>query len=147
MTTVAHSPDFPRRARSRARKVTAAAHTIERSLRQRIEGALRVRVAAAKCRKVSKAVESDLTLDWALAEVERNGLRCAVTGIPFFKEVKRATNWDPYAPSIDRIVPARGYVQSNCRIVLASINAALSDWGEEVFADIAKAFLSRREGR
>lgn len=65
--------------------------------------------------------------------------RCALTGIAFDLETDKAWN----SPSIDRIKPEGGYVFGNVRFVLWSINAALGDWGEDVLAEVASAFLEK----
>lgn len=69
---------------------------------------------------------------------------CEYTGLPFERgwsgEDFRAR---PFAPSLDRIVPAHGYVKSNIRMVCFAVNIALSDWGDDVFLRIAQAVVAR----
>lgn len=67
--------------------------------------------------------------------------RCALTGIEFDLETQRAWN----SPSIDRVRPRDGYTFGNVRFVLWSVNAALGHWGEDVLAEVASAFLERRD--
>lgn len=46
--------------------------------------------------------------------------------------------------SLDRIRPELGYVYSNIRVIAFALNAGLGNWGEDAFAEIAKAYLARR---
>lgn len=56
---------------------------------------------------------------------------CEVSGIAFdFHDQARIA---PFAPSLDRVEAARGYTNGNIRIVCNCVNAALGNWGEDVF--------------
>jgi len=72
----------------------------------------------------------------------KNG--CELTGLPFdFETVGRGGKWN--SPSIDRIKPELGYVYTNVRIILWSLNKAFSNWGEDQFEQVARAWLERRK--
>ena len=66
---------------------------------------------------------------------------CELTGLPF--NIGGARDWD--SPSIDRIDPEKGYVYTNIRIILWSLNSAFGYWGEEKFEQVARAWLERRK--
>lgn len=73
--------------------------------------------------------------------IKRSQGRCEVTGIPF--------DWgsdmrEPYAPSVDRIDPKRGYSLDNCRMVCLSVNMAMNVWGEDVLLTIGQAMIAKR---
>lgn len=72
---------------------------------------------------------------------------CEVSGIPFNLNSIEGARRRPYAPSIGRIERMRGYVQSNCRIVCASVNLAMNDFGEDVLWEIASSMVSRRNNK
>lgn len=104
-----------------------------------IKGRSRKLLDAAKKRAAVKALPFDLTLDWVM---ERMGKPCEATGLTFILEPGRGAGLrSAFCPSIDRRVPAAGYVKSNCRLIVWGLNAALSTWGEADFKVIALAFL------
>jgi hypothetical protein len=101
------------------------------------------------------AAARDLPFDLTLEDVERlvveSGGRCAVTGVtlstdrgllPEGRKMRR-----PWAPSLDRLDSAKGYAAGNCRIVCCAANFAMSQWGEEVLVEMAKAIARKRMAR
>lgn len=91
-----------------------------------------------RCKKRDLAFD----LDHHRAELEEmfEEGRCALTGIAFNLEADKAWN----SPSIDRIKPDGGYVFGNVRFILWAVNAGLGNWGEEIFMEVASAFLEKR---
>lgn len=75
-----------------------------------------------------------------IAERLRAGV-CEATGLPFSASGPR--DWN--SPSIDRVKPELGYVYSNVRIILWSLNSAFGYWGEDQFEVVARAWLERRK--
>lgn len=71
---------------------------------------------AAMTRAKKQNVPFDLSREWV--EQRWTG-RCELTGIPFEYNVDKITVW---APSIDKIDPPKGYIQSNCRFILFGLN-------------------------
>ena len=63
-----------------------------------------------------------------------------MTGIEFDMSVSRSAN----SPSIDRINPAGPYTKENCRMILWSLNRALSNHGEEYMFDLFKRIFEKR---
>ena len=90
---------------------------------------LRSRLRQRKC---------DINEGYLLDLLQQQGLKCALTGIPFKGSQARP---DPFAPSIDRIDSSRGYVRGNVRIICLAMNIAR----EEVFAEIAAAYFKHKE--
>jgi hypothetical protein len=102
-------------------------------------------------RKNAKArdLEITLTLDDLKDLAELSQGRCMLTGIPFehgaegrLKEstTRRKRVW---APSLDRIDSAAGYVPGNVRLVCMAVNAALQEFGDAVLMRIASALVER----
>lgn len=80
-------------------------------------------------------VECLFTEDWFKERLDRGV--CEMSGIPFDMQGKRSRN----SPSIDRIDPQGLYIPENCRIVLWSINRALSNYGEEYLLGVFRKIL------
>lgn len=95
----------------------------------------------AKRRAEKRGLPFDLDEHTEALQARIDANRCEVTGLPFNLEGGRT--WD--SPSLDRIDPASGYVFSNVRVVLYSVNCALGDWGEETLIKMATAILEQRE--
>ncbi|HRP26364.1 hypothetical protein [Thauera sp.] len=86
--------------------------------------------------------EFDIDLDYVADLVSQNGGRCALSGLLF--DLKReGGKRNPFRPSIDRIDSSRGYVRGNVRVVLAAVNNALSDYGDDVYLEICRAVARR----
>lgn len=87
--------------------------------------------------------EFSLTRAWLREKIDKG--HCEATGLPFntgeFKGVGKA---DPFSCSIDRKNSSKGYTQENCRVVLWGFNMALSQWGEEIYGEIASAYLAKK---
>lgn len=118
---------------------------------QKLKSILRVRLCEAQTR--ARAIrggrprdwECTLTLDFLIALGERQGWRCALTGIPFELPSLPGKN-NPRSMSLDRIRSSSGYTQHNVRLVLYAINVALGSWGEEEFRKIATAMVLYKPG-
>lgn len=109
---------------------------------RRLNPASRLKIVVTTSRSRARKIKAVFDLDDHMDELLKrfSSGRCEVTGLPFDMEAKRAWN----SPSLDRIKPERGYIFDNVRFVLWSFNAAIGDWGEDVLAEVASAFLERR---
>lgn len=83
-----------------------------------------------------------LNPDAVLALLEQQQHRCAVTGMPLRLPV---TARDPWAPSIDQILPGRGYTPDNIRVVCVLINTAMNQWGEAPLLELIHGWARRKE--
>jgi len=77
-------------------------------------------VSIAKYRAKRRGIKFSLKPE-DIVESIREGL-CEATGIPFVFEARPGGH--PFAPSIDRVNPTKGYVRSNVQVVLYSYNSA-----------------------
>jgi hypothetical protein len=83
--------------------------------------------------------EEDLMTAW-----ERCEGRCAVSGPEFSEaQVGGGKAKRPYAPSLDRIDPRRGYEPDNVRLVCAVANFAMNAWGLEPVLHMARAMAKK----
>lgn len=85
----------------------------------------------AKRRGRREGMEFTMTEASVLAMLERQGMRCAVSGMPFTTE--RA-----FAPSLDRRDNAKGYTEDNVRLVCCCINFMMNTWGDAVFVKLRR---------
>lgn len=85
-------------------------------------------------------ITSDLTIEWIEEKVARD--ECERTGIPFSDNLDLTASKDPFAPSLDRIDPAKGYTKDNVQVVCTIYNLAKSDWGDGPVIKMATALLS-----
>lgn len=93
----------------------------------------------AKTRAERKGLAFNLTIEW-IDERIREG-RCQVTNIPFDLTLVGERNL--YGPSLDRVVPEKGYTQENTKVVLFGYNACKNTASPEdtrlFFMEIAEA--------
>lgn len=89
-------------------------------------------------KKHMKNMPFDLTDEWARSVWTG---KCQVTGIDF-QIGKKENHNKMYWPSIDRIVPEKGYVQTNCRFILLCVNSFKMDGTDEDMFEIAKAIVA-----
>lgn len=88
---------------------------------------------------INKGLKFDLTKDWIRERLNKG--MCEMSGLPFDMIGKRTSN----SPSVDRIKPDGDYTQDNCRIVLWSINRALSNYGEDYILSTFSKILEKRQ--
>lgn len=99
----------------------------------------RLALPGVRCRAKTRNIPFDLTPEWARSVWTG---RCALTGIEFDLSTQPGrTGPRFYSPSIDRIEPALGYTQGNCRFVLFAVNALKSDACDADMLRVARALL------
>ena len=67
---------------------------------------------------------------------------CERTGIPFVRE-ETGGGQHPFSPSVDRIRPELGYIDSNIQVVCVILNVARGAWGDEPLMQLAKALVGQ----
>lgn len=68
---------------------------------------------------------------------------CELTGILF--NLDGGKTWD--SPSLDRIIPAKGYIHENVRVVLYCVNVMANIWGANKIMEIAQAISQQRKNQ
>lgn len=96
----------------------------------------KVSMKSAKKRADEKGMPFDLTPEWYEAEFDKG---CAVTGLALDRNGSKT----PWTAHVDRIVPALGYIQTNCRLVCASYNLAKKHWRDEDVLKMAIALVNK----
>lgn len=103
-------------------------------------------VAIQKCRHRAKAggYVFGLTIDVLVGLMLRSKGRCEVTGLRFTTAGCEGSRRRPFFHSIDKIDAAGGYVAGNIRLVCYGVNVAMLNWGEDVFAELARGYVFNR---
>ena len=102
----------------------------------RFEYSTKVSLKSAKKRAEEYGLPFDLTPEW-FENLFSKG--CAATGLPLDKNGSKT----PFTVNIDRIIPANGYVQSNCRLVCSCFNKAKWNWTDADVEKMARAFVAK----
>lgn len=76
--------------------------------------------------------------------IVRQRFACAISGIPLQPSSDRFGG--PFAPSLDRITPATGYVRGNIRVVCQMVNLAMNEWGLEALEILVDVMAQNRNG-
>jgi hypothetical protein len=101
---------------------------------------------AARSRSKKKNIPFNLTMDSVIKMFDDQDGKCAITGIKLITDEPREANKNfyPYAPSIDKIDPEKGYVLYNIRIVAVIVNLSLNSFGDSVFDTMCKAYILKQ---
>lgn len=96
---------------------------------------------AARARSLAKGVPCSIDAYDIDALLVDQAWCCAVSGMQLVapKGALRKFRKDPFGPSLDRIVPAVGYVHGNVRVVNNIVNSAMQEWGLESLLQVLKA--------
>lgn len=141
-------PDFPThhkeflRAYSEAETSGKALPSAHQQLIRRFATAALKR---ARSRARTKSIEIDVNLKDVTQMLEKQSYKCAVSGIKFTDERVGSSPRMPFAPSIDRIDPSRGYLKGNVRLVCTIVNLAIADFGDEIFLRMCKRASTQQE--
>lgn len=104
-------------------------------------GKMKQVIVACRWRAKEQGVDFDLTAEFLAELYAMQDGKCAMSGLPFRLEVSAHFRYQPYYPSLDRVVPADGYQRHNVRFVLLSLNIAKNEWQMEELAPIWTAAL------
>lgn len=103
----------------------------------------------AKKNAKARGLDITLTIDDLKELAELSQGRCMLTGLSFehgAEDTLKGSNSRRkrvWAPSLDRIDSAAGYVPGNVRLVCMAVNAALQEFGDAVLMRIAVALVER----
>jgi hypothetical protein len=108
---------------------------------QTFKGTITKLNSSSKQRALHKNLEFNLDKNYIENLIISQDNKCILTNIEFDYKYYNYKIYNPFRPSIDRIDPSKGYTKDNIRLVCCIINNALSEFGEDTFKIIAKAFL------
>jgi hypothetical protein len=101
-------------------------------------------IGGAKNRAKTKNLPFDITAHDLLDLYHEQEGCCAISGIPF-DLTKSDVDGTPRfnTVSLDRIVPHKGYIKGNVRLVCYQVNCAISEFGAEHFIELCKIITER----
>ena len=106
-----------------------------------VNGKLRKLVIRTKQSASKKNLEHTITNEDVFALWEKQGGKCAKTGIQLDPQTGTVANRNPYGPSLDRINSGLGYTPDNIELVCCHYNLAKAAYSEEQFFLLASAYL------
>lgn len=92
-----------------------------------------------KKRTKEKSLPLDLTWQFLLKRWKDCDGMCELTRIPM---ILGASGRNRYAVSVDRIIPEKGYVKDNVRLITYGLNIAIQDRGLEEFKSLSEDILN-----
>ncbi len=90
-----------------------------------------------RVRAKQKNLENTLTYDWMM---KNTGKKCPKCNISFNYDLSNHRN--PFAPSIDRKDPTRGYTPDNCQIVSWMYNCGKCSFDEKTLYEVCKTIIN-----
>ena len=100
---------------------------------------------AAKQRALKFNLPFNLSQEWIQNKLEQG--TCELTGLAF-KMVTEETygeqnNMQPFSPSLDRIIPSKGYTEENCQVICNIANQCKMHWTLSDVDIFVKAYYER----
>ena len=105
---------------------------------------LHATVAGARSRSAARSRACGITAQELASIMRRSRGRCEVTGVQFQLHKPDDSRARPFFHSLDRRDASVGYLPHNCRLVCYGVNLAMSNWGEDVFAQLATGYVVNR---
>ena len=103
--------------------------------------------SAARTRAKNKNLIFDLTLDFIFKMFDNQNGVCSLTGLKLDTGFKiRGVNFNPYAPSLDKIDANKGYIRDNVRIVSVIANLSLNGFGDLIFDEMCRSYVNKKYG-
>jgi len=109
------------------------ARTYQREVYRTFEGQMKHRVRAARGRAQRFGLDFDLAVQDLLELWDEQDGKCAISGLPMVIDSGEEKGKQAFRPSVDRIVPKRGYVRGNIRLVTTIVNFGINKWGLDPF--------------
>lgn len=102
--------------------------------------AKRMFLLARKGAKVRK-IDFSITVDDVEMALRQSRGFCQVTKSPFSPRAVEGKRFRPFAPSIDRIDSAKGYVPGNIRVVTTMVNLAINQFGDAALLTMLSGYM------
>ncbi len=103
-------------------------------------GRAHILLSSAKQRARKCNVVYELDIEWLYKKLEKGV--CEMSKMEFtFDPPKAGFHHNPYAPSLDRHDPKKGYTKKNTKLVLWAYNQAKGQWNQKHFRRIMRAIV------
>ena len=102
-----------------------------------LEGCAKNLLRGAKQRAKKKTIPFDLTLSWIREKLSSK--KCEVTSLPFCFDGGK----HPFGPTIERVIPEKGYTRENCKLVIWAYNAAKGCGTHDHVLTMARALVDQ----
>ena len=108
----------------------------------RTDAKYRIRVLFQQRKKYSKINGWPFTIDFDFVWKKIEAGYCEATGMPFDLTCDYRS---PFFPSMDQIMPGKGYTPENTRVVSAMYNFAKGVWSDEDVLRMARALVAKHD--
>ena len=113
--------------------------------RQWCKDSVTLRLQDSRKRAKKKGLSYNLSIEWLLNLLDAQDFKCSLTGAILRDSPEFSRN--PWGMSIDRIDSSMGYTTDNCRVVCYAANAAMNEWGLDLFHELAHRYVSKAQKR
>ncbi len=93
----------------------------------------------------SKNLSLDINVDYDFIYSQVSGGVCAATGLAFDLDKPEGSMKNPYAPSIDRVDPNKGYTKDNTRIVIWQYNLMKGEITDDELLKLCTLIVERNK--
>ncbi|MFY8183530.1 MAG: hypothetical protein ACOVKL_04870 [Polynucleobacter sp.] len=105
---------------------------------------LKAMLTSARSGASQRNISFDLSIYQLVILANKAAGKCMFSGIPWdYSTQSKKTNKAIWKPSLDRIDASKGYEEGNVRLICIAANLALMDFGDDVFARLATAFVNK----
>jgi len=116
--------------------------------RSTLDGRLTGLLRMAQNRARKKGLPEDLDINYLMGLWRDQDGVCALSGRKFeLGSAKKKRQVHPDAPSLDRIIPEKGYTKGNIRFLTYHCNVCVNEYGDETLIELMKDVFNRRSGR
>lgn len=106
---------------------------------------LNILLKAAKRNAKNKDVQFDIDIEYLQNLWDTQSGSCLLSKRKFDLEPPSGTFTNYNAPSLDRIIPSKGYTKGNVRLIIWGLNLAINEFGLDEFIKLSKEVLNNYE--
>lgn len=99
-------------------------------------------VLAAKARSKSKNMPCDITPEWVAKRIEIGFCQATSRRFDLYQGTRGIKSRSPNAPSLDQVIPGKGYTRENTRVVCLAYNLAKGEMSDAELLQLCRDILS-----